>query len=94
MPFEKGNKHSKGRQKGSKNKVSREARELFLQIMEGEVSNIKESLAILRENDDKDYLKALSSFMPYFMPKQVEQEVTITEPTGQPSWFDEIPTEE
>jgi len=63
---------------------------LFVQVMEGEMQNIQNSLAILRENSDEKYLKALSSMMPYFMPKQSETEIKVQEAPSAPSWFDEV----
>ena len=94
MPFTKGNDLGKGRPKGKTNKVTEEAKVVFLQVMEGEMDNIQDSLQVLRENSDEKYLKALSSMMRYFMPKMVETEVTFNEPVGQPSWFDEVTDEE
>jgi len=91
MPFKKGESgNPNGKPKGAKGKISSEARELFVQVMEGEMDNIKNSLGILRENSDEKYLKALSGLMPYFMPKQVETDVTILEASKPPSWFDEV----
>lgn len=79
-----------GRPKGAKGKISSEARELFVQVMEGEIDKIRDSLGVLRENSDEKYLKALSSLMPYFMPKQTETDITILEASKPPSWFDEV----
>lgn len=91
MPFKKGQSgNPKGRGKGVKDKVSTQARELFVQVMEGEMENIQNSLAILRENSDEKYLKALSAMMPYFMPKQTETEIKVQEAPSAPSWFDEV----
>jgi len=91
MPFKKGQSgNPKGRRKGVKDKVSTQARELFVQVMEGEMENIQNSLAILRENSDEKYLKALSAMMPYFMPKQTETEIKVQEAPSAPSWFDEV----
>ncbi len=90
MPFKKGNTTGKGRPKGKGNKVTDEARSIFAEVMEGEMENIKDSLQVLRENSDEKYLKALSSLMPYFMPKQTETEVTVNETMSEPSWFKEV----
>ena len=91
MPFKKGESgNPNGKPKGAKGKVSTKARELFVQVMEGEIENIKDSLAVLRENSDEKYLKALSSLMPYFMPKQQETEIKFDEAVKPPSWFDEV----
>ena len=90
MPFTKGNELGKGRPKGKTNKVTEEAKVVFLQVMEGEMDNIQDSLQVLRENSDEKYLKALSSLMPYFMPKQVETDITILEASKPPSWWDEV----
>ena len=91
MPFKKGESgNPNGKPKGAKGKISSEARELFVQVMEGEMDNIRNSLGILRENNDEKYLKALSSLLPYFMPKQVETDITILEASKPPSWFDEV----
>jgi hypothetical protein len=90
MPFKKGNTQGKGRPKGKGNKVTDEARSIFASVMEGEMENIKDSLQVLRENSDEKYLKALSSLMPYFMPKQTETEVTVNETMSEPSWFKEV----
>lgn len=67
--FQKGNK---GKPKGAVNKATRQAKELFLEIMDGEVDNIKNSLDELRKKDKGRYLEVLSKFFPYFIPKKVE----------------------
>lgn len=69
--FQKGNK---GKPKGAVNKATKQARQLFTEIMEGEVDNIKDSLEALRKRDKGRYLEVLSKFFPYFIPKKVEIE--------------------
>jgi hypothetical protein len=76
--FKEGNR---GKPKGAVNKTTREAKQLFVEIMEGEVDNIKNSLEELRKKDKGRYLEVLSKFFPYFIPKKVEidtpSEITI-----------------
>jgi hypothetical protein len=67
--FEKGNP---GKPKGSENKTTKAAKEIFISIMEGEVDHIKNSLDKIREKDPALYLTTLSKFYPYFMPKKLE----------------------
>lgn len=91
MPFKKGQSgNAKGRPKGATDKVTREARALFVQIMDGEVKHIEDALDALRQESSEKYLKALSGLFPYFMPKQQELSVTTDIVPTTPSWFDEV----
>jgi hypothetical protein len=67
--FKKGNP---GKPKGAENKLTKEARELFLSIMEGQVDHIEESLTEIRKTDHAKYLEVLSKFFPYFIPKKLD----------------------
>ena len=91
MTYKKGTSgNPDGRPKGAVTKINAEAKGLFVDIMNGEVDNIKESLSNLREESDDKYLKVLAQFFPYFMPKQTDIEVTLNRPTTNPTWFDEV----
>ena len=91
MPFEKGQSgNPSGRKKGVANKATKEGRELFVKIMNGQVEHIEQELALLRESSGEKYLKALASLFPYFMPKMVETEIKINEPRTEPSWFEDV----
>jgi len=91
MPFKKGQSgNPKGRPKGAQDKVSREARSLFVSIMNGEVKHIEDALDALRNESSEKYLKALGGLMPYFMPKQAELSVTTDIVPSEPTWFDEV----
>ena len=91
MPFNKGESGNPGgRPKGKSNIVTKEGRELFIKIMDGQVEHIEEELALLREQSGEKYLKALASLFPYFMPKMVETKIEINEPRNEPSWFADV----
>lgn len=68
----KGSPKSGGRVAGTENKITGKARELFVQIMEGEVDHIQSALEAVRKKNPADYLNVLSKFFPYFIPKQVD----------------------
>ena len=91
MPFNKGESgNPSGRPKGKSNIVTKEGRELFIKIMDGQVEHIEAELALLRESSGEKYLKALASLFPYFLPKMVETQIHINEPLNEPSWFAEV----
>ena len=77
MPFEKGHKKYGGKKKGSQHKVTKEAREVFGKMMEGELTNVKKALAKVYEEDEARYLSILSRYFPYFLPKQTEVDISI-----------------
>ena len=58
--FKKG--HSNGKPKGAENKTTKKARELFVEIMEGEVENIQAALTKVRTKNPAEYLNVLSKF--------------------------------
>lgn len=72
MPTPKFQEGNPGRQKGTQNKATRKAKELFLSIMEGEVDNIQDALNAVRKENKGRYLEVLSKFLPYFIPKKIE----------------------
>tara|TARA_R100000655_G_scaffold52715_2_gene90568 strand:+ start:8020 stop:8331 length:312 start_codon:yes stop_codon:yes gene_type:complete len=91
MAYKKGESGNlKGRPKGVANKITKEGRELFIKIMDGQVEHIEEELALLREQSGEKYLKALASLFPYFLPKMVETQIHINEPLNEPSWFADV----
>lgn len=67
-----------GRKKGTENKVTQDARALFINIMEGEVSRVKESLDEIRKESHFNYIKCLTNLYPYFMPRTILHEVKDT----------------
>lgn len=68
--FKKGDERA-GRTKGTPNKVTETARELFVKIMEKQVPDVEAALNALKEKP-KEYLDCWSKLAPYFMPKMVD----------------------
>jgi hypothetical protein len=81
MPFKKGKSgNPKGKPKGSENKTTSEARQLFTSFMEGEVDKVKESFEKVRAKDHAKYLELLSKYFPYFIPKKSESDHNLKFP--------------
>jgi hypothetical protein len=59
-----------GRPKGSKNRTTKEARELLESILFGQIDNINEALDTIRELDPPKYLDACSKLFTYVLPKK------------------------
>jgi hypothetical protein len=70
-PFEKGNA---GKPKGAVNKVTQEARELFLQTLEAQVPNIMQAFDDVREKNPVQYLDLFAKYAQYFVPKKTSLE--------------------
>jgi hypothetical protein len=69
--FEKGNS---GKPKGATNKVTNEARELFLQTLEAQVPNIMQAFDDVREKNPVQYLDLFAKYAQYFVPKKTSLE--------------------
>lgn len=69
--FAKGNE---GKPKGSTNKVSQEARELFLSTLEGQVSGISKAFEDVRKEDPAKFLDLFAKYAQYFVPKKTSNE--------------------
>jgi hypothetical protein len=80
--FKKGDQRA-GRPKGVGNKKTEEARELFVQTLEGQVSHIYDAFEEVRLKDPARYLDLFAKYAMYFVPKKVDltsdnEKVTIT----------------
>jgi len=75
MPFDKNNKQGKGRPAGAKNQTSKQAKELYLKVIEGQSEHIEEAFNELRKKDVYQYLNTLNKFASYVIPKLTEQEI-------------------
>jgi hypothetical protein len=69
--FTKGND---GKPVGATNKVTQEARELFLQTLEAQVPNIMEAFNEVREKNPAQYLDLFAKYAQYFVPKKTSLE--------------------
>lgn len=74
MGFKKGDKKpiGSGKSKGTSNKTTKEAREIFKDIMEGEIDHVKDSLDKIRAKSPFNYILCFTKLAPYFMPKQFD----------------------
>lgn len=69
--FEKGNP---GKPKGAENKVTKEARELVLELVSDGLEKAKQKLEAIQ--DPKEYLETLAKFISYVVPKQRHTEIS------------------
>jgi hypothetical protein len=70
--FETGKPKTGGKKKGTPNKVTKDAKALFVQIMEGQVDHVEQALNDIREKSPFNYILCFSKLAPYFMPKQID----------------------
>ena len=82
MAFKKGvSGNPAGKPKGSNSKVTKKAKELFVSILENEVSNIETAFAEVYKTDKVKYLELFARYAQYFVPKKtdlaLEEEKTI-----------------
>jgi hypothetical protein len=75
-----------GRQGGTPNRTTKEARELLEQVLLGQVDNIKTSLESLKVDSDSRYLDACSKLFAYVIPKKTDvtsgdEKITLQLPT-------------
>lgn len=76
MPFEKGQSgNAKGRPKGSNNKLQQEARELFIETLEGQVGNIDEAFKKVYDKNPAKFLELFAKYAQYFVPKKTETDL-------------------
>jgi len=69
--FQKGNS---GKPKGATNKITQEARVLFLQTLEAQVPNIMQAFQEVREKNPAQYLDLFAKYAQYFVPKKTSLE--------------------
>lgn len=60
----------KRKPKGALNRTTKEAHELFMSIMNGQVENIEMALMKIYANDPEKYINALSRLLQYYIPRK------------------------
>lgn len=79
MAFKKGQKAGPGRPKGMENKLTTEAREMFIQTLEGQVPNIQQAFYDVLAKSPEKYLDLFAKYAQYFVPKKTETDVKVSE---------------
>jgi hypothetical protein len=69
--FEKGNA---GKPKGATNKVTQEARELFIKTLESQVPDIMDAFKQVKEKNPALFLDLFQKYAQYFVPKKTSLE--------------------
>ncbi len=73
MAFKKGESgNPKGREKGVENKVTKEARDIFLETLEGQAPHIAAAFEEVRRDNPRAYLDLFAKYAQYFVPKKTE----------------------
>lgn len=71
MPFKKGESGNKdGKPKGKLNRTTEQAKALLEQILYGQIENIEDALANMKEKSDKDYVDACVKMFKYVLPEK------------------------
>ncbi len=79
MAFKKGQKAGPGRPKGMENKLTTEAREMFIQTLEGQVPNIQKAFTDVLAKSPEKYLDLFAKYAQYFVPKKTETDLKVSE---------------
>jgi hypothetical protein len=85
--FEKGNKHGKGRHKGSVNRLTSQAREALANALAGEVNKIPQYIKRIKSPEKK--IEAISKLLPYFLPR-VSKDIDLSIETSNKFVFEVV----
>jgi len=73
MPFKKGKSGNEdGRKKGTPNRTTKEARDFFIKVVQGQFDNIEGAMQELYEKDKARYIDALTKLVQYVLPKKTD----------------------
>jgi len=70
--FQKGHKKLGGKEKGTENKVTSDARLLFKQTLEAQVPSLLQAFEDVRAKNPDRFLELFAKYAQYFIPKQVD----------------------
>lgn len=76
MAFKEGQQKKGGRQKGTGNKTTAQAQELFVGILQGQSSKVEDALNEVYKTDKAKFLELYAKYAQYFVPKKIEQHNT------------------
>jgi hypothetical protein len=81
--FKEGNEKGAGRPKGAENKVTKAARDIFLETLEGQAPHIAAAFEEVRRDNPRAYLDLFAKYAQYFVPKKTENtdkiDLTVTD---------------
>ena len=84
MPFIKGTSgNPKGRNKGTQNRLTKEARNILKDVLSNELKNLP---AILEKLKPEDRVTAIIKILPYVLPKVEPISMTANEPVNWEEW--------
>jgi hypothetical protein len=72
VKFEKGHRKIGGRKDGSKNRTTKEAKEILNIILFAELDNIQDALNDIRNKSSMGYLETLSKLLAFSLPKKTD----------------------
>lgn len=73
MGFKKGESgNPTGREKGTENKITSDARKVFLETLEGQADHIADAFEQVRLDNPEKYLDLFAKYAQYFVPKKTE----------------------
>lgn len=76
--FIKGSPPGPGRPAGSPEKVTKNAREILVKILDNQMEYVGEALDRLREKDEGEYVNTIARLLNFIIPKKTEQDVNTT----------------
>jgi hypothetical protein len=84
MAFKKGESgNPKGKPKGAEGKVTKAARDIFLETLEGQAPHIAAAFEEVRRDNPRAYLDLFAKYAQYFVPKKTENtdkiDLTVTD---------------